>query len=437
MSAPRRDPRTMPAPPYSAEDLTGAVNPLAAHYQAFRVDERLLLTGHSHQAWPDAAADGQRRAFEVAADLVDAKWGAAFDVAERVRDGWRAWLGEPGARVALGTNTHELLLRLLSALDLRRRPRIVTTDGEFHSARRQLDRLAEEGIELVKVPSRPAHGVADRLVEAVDDRTALVLVSSVQFATAHVVGGLDRVADACARVGAELCVDAYHQLGVLPASPTGLDSAWVLGGGYKYCQLGEGNGMLRLPPHADELRPALTGWYADADPLTHETGRTAYADGPDRWAWATYDPTAHFRAAAVLDAHAALGLTIDIAHAVNRRQVTRLEAAIGALDAPPAVLQLDTEVPLDQRGGFVALTSPIAAELRAELARRGVSCDHRGEVLRLGPAPYLSDTQLDDAATALGEVVRARAAGPGAAWVSFPPPGARTPPSGAPGASCA
>jgi kynureninase len=29
--------------------------------------------------------------------------------------------------------------------------------------------------------------------------------------------------------------------------------------------------------------------------------------------------------------------------------------------------------------------------------------DYRGEVLRLGPAPYLSDAQLADAMAALGE----------------------------------
>jgi hypothetical protein len=32
--------------------------------------------------------------------------------------------------------------------------------------------------------------------------------------------------------------------------------------------------------------------------------------------------------------------------------------------------------------------------------------DARGDVLRLGPAPYLSDAQLRDAIGVLGEVVR-------------------------------
>ena len=31
---------------------------LAVHYSRFRVAERLLLTGHSHQAWPDGGFEG-------------------------------------------------------------------------------------------------------------------------------------------------------------------------------------------------------------------------------------------------------------------------------------------------------------------------------------------------------------------------------------------
>jgi len=33
--------------------LYASPNAIARHYSQFRVAERLLLTGHSHQAWPD------------------------------------------------------------------------------------------------------------------------------------------------------------------------------------------------------------------------------------------------------------------------------------------------------------------------------------------------------------------------------------------------
>ena len=67
-------------------------------------------------------------------------------MAARVKSGFAAMLGDTSGSYALGSSTHELLVRFLSALPLRERPRLVTTDGEFHSMRRQLERLAEEGV---------------------------------------------------------------------------------------------------------------------------------------------------------------------------------------------------------------------------------------------------------------------------------------------------
>src|SRR5206468_8344370 len=69
---------------------------------------------------------------------------------------------------------------------------------------------------------------------------------------------LQVVQEACERVGAELLVDAYHALNVVPFSliEEGLQRAYVVGGGYKYCQLGPGNAFLRFPQDSD-LRPVV------------------------------------------------------------------------------------------------------------------------------------------------------------------------------------
>ena len=87
--------------------------PLAQYYSRFRVSERLLLTGHSHQAWPDVGRDGVLEAWDDAALHVDEKWGRAFERAERVRDGFRRWLEAPAAELALDQNTFGLVLRFL------------------------------------------------------------------------------------------------------------------------------------------------------------------------------------------------------------------------------------------------------------------------------------------------------------------------------------
>src|SRR4051812_3955185 len=175
---------------------------LASHYRRFRVSERLLLTGHSHQAWPDVGFEAQQQAWLDAADFVDEKWARAEAQAARVRAGFARLLGTPAAEIALGQNTHELVTRWLSALPLTTRARIVTTTGEFHSLRRQIDRLAEAGLEVVKVPAAPAITLAERLAAEVTDRTAAVLVSSVLFETAEIVPHLEATAATCERRGA-------------------------------------------------------------------------------------------------------------------------------------------------------------------------------------------------------------------------------------------
>jgi kynureninase len=390
-----------------ASELNGSPNPIAAHYSRFRVGERLLLTGHSHQAWPDRAAIGQARAWEDAAEHVDAKWERAFERARRVRVGFAQLLDASPETICLGTSTHELIVKWLSALPLKERPCLVTTDAEFHSARRQLQRLEEQGLRVRRVPARPATTVGERLAMAVDDGVAAVITSTVFYDSAEIAGALEAVARACDKHGADLLLDTYHQLNVVPLSlhAQRLNDAFVTGGGYKYCQLGEGNCFLRSPA-GSRLRPAITGWFAEFGELAGASPDRA-GDGPltMRFAGATYDPTSHYRAAEVFEFFADMGLAAPLLREVSQHQVGLLRSAIDELDVPPEILRR-ANVPLEELGGFLALRSNRAAEIQHELARRGILTDSRGDILRLGPAPYLSDDQLRDAVAGLGEVVR-------------------------------
>lgn len=393
----------------NAEDLRGSPNPLAEHYSRFRVAQRLLLTGHSHQAWPDVAADGQLEAFTDAAEGVDAKWDKAFLKADAVRRGFRLLLDDPSGDYALDANTHALVVRFLSALPLRGKPRLVTTDSEFHTLRRQLARLGEEGIEVVRVPAEPVDTLAARLGAEVNAGTSAVLVSYVLFDSARIVPRLDLLAEICGSAGVELLVDAYHALGVVPLSvpAMGLTSAWITGGGYKYLQLGEGNCFLRLPGHAAELRPVITGWFAEFDALADEANPelVAYSPGGARFAGSTYDPTSHYRAARVFEFFHDHGLTPEFLREVSQHQTGLLASEFDALGAPEEVITRDRSAPREAFGGFLALRSSRAAHLRRALAEHGVLTDSRGEVLRFGPAPYLSDEQLVAAMATLGKVL--------------------------------
>ena len=285
---------------------------------------------------------------------------------------------------------------------------IVSHDLEFHALRRQLDRLGEVGLEVVKVAALPSESVGERIAAAVDDRTAAAFVSAVFYRNAHVAGGLDRALAACDRVGARLVVDAYHALNVLPfdLAARGIEGATVTGGGYKYVQLGEGNAFLRFPADC-ALRPVVTGWFSEfaLKEKMPEKG-VVYGEGPARFAGATYDPTSHYRAAAVFDFFEKRGLTPALLREVSQHQVGLLIDRFDALDLDPTVLARDRSVAMSDIAGFLVLRSPRAGEICKALHARGVFTDYRADVLRMGPAPYLSDSQIEEALNRLGEVCR-------------------------------
>jgi kynureninase len=231
-----------------------------------------------------------------------------------------------------------------------------------------------------------------------------VLVSSVLFETAEIVPHLDVIARACERHGATLIVDAYHHLNVVPfdVHAMGVSQAFVVGGGYKYCQLGEGNCFLRVPKGC-ELRPLVTGWFTEFSALTDRaSGRqVGYGTGGDRFAGATYDPTSHYRAAAVFEFHRQMNLTAARLREISRHQVGLLRDGFERLDLDPAVAHVEP-IPEERRAGFLAIRTPRASAIATALREDNVFADARGDVLRLGPAPYVTDAQLRDGIAALG-----------------------------------
>lgn len=418
--------------PLSSEQLSrlldgssaAEANPLSPYYRNFDVGSRILLTGHSHQAWPDCARDGVLAAFADAARHVDDKWQRAEDQAEKVRRGFAQRLDDPDGGYVLGQNVHELGLRWLSALPayrdaagVRQRLPILTTDQEFHSLRRQLDRLSEYGVAIHKEPM--GRDITSRLGERVSgqgkkggvERFGAVIVSAVSYKEGLHIAGLSELAQVCAATETPLLIDAYHAVNVLPLSVKndGLGSAFIVGGGYKYCQLGEGNCFLRLPA-GHSGRPSLTGWFADVPNLATATSasqQVAYPAGIASYAGSTYDPTSHYRGARVFQFFDDLGLTVDVLRAISQRQMARLTAGIEALNLGQVSLhQPNRRIDVCERAGFLALTVDDGGKWAAALRRHGVWCDARESTLRLGPAPYVSDGQLDAAVAALAVVAK-------------------------------
>jgi selenocysteine lyase/cysteine desulfurase len=375
---------------------------LRAAYGRFLRPGRILLTGHSHQAWPDVAREAQLETFDDAARAVDDKWDGLFEVVAEVGRGVLARMGfDPGDDIAFAQSTHELVFRLLSAVDLDR-ARIVTTTSEFHSLDRQLRRLAEDGVEVVWVDGYPRQTLTERLVAALTPGTTLLAVSAVLFEDAWIVDLRDVLARAI-EVGAVPLVDAYHAFNVVPIEwGSARDAVFVTAGGYKYAAFGNGISWLRVP-RGCTLRPRYTGWFADFAHLADPRDRAApvaYGPGGARFAGATFEGSPFYRARAVLAHWDRFGLDVTALRALSLRQTRRI------LDGLEPARDLEIAAPRDdaRRGGFVTVRHPEAPSLVARLRERDVWVDSRADRLRLGPAPYLRDSEIDAGVAALVEV---------------------------------
>jgi selenocysteine lyase/cysteine desulfurase len=371
---------------------------------------RILLTGHSHQAWPDVVEGALARVFDDAARLVDDKWSeAVFPKIEAVGAAILERMGfPPSDPIAFGKSTHELAYRLITSLPPpQARPRVVSTEGEFHSLYRQLRRLAEEGMDVVWVPAQPREGLADRLLEALVPGTAMLALSAVLFEDAHIVPRLGEILERATSIGAIALVDAYHAFNVVPLEwGPAKDRLFVTAGGYKYAAFGEGICWLRVP-RGCELRPVYTGWFADFGALARERGgEVTYGPGGARFTGATFDPTAFYRAEAVLEHWDRFGLTPERLRVISLRQTERI---IQRFDAAGLGDRVITPRESERRGGFVAVRAEEAASIVGRLRERGVLVDSRGSLLRLGPAPYLTDAEIDRGSdAAIEEIQRVR-----------------------------
>ena len=371
---------------------------LRAHFSRFLTAEpgRLHFAAHSHHPWPDATRDAQLRAWDDAARLQDGKWEevlgpltarCAAAVAGHLR------LPDP-ATIAFAPNTHEFVRRILSAMPAGRPPRVLTTDGEFHSFARQAARLEEDGlIAVTRIPSEPGGGCLARLAEAARAGFDLIWVSEVFFQSGYALTGLEALAEAAGE--AVLVIDGYHAFMALPVDLSRLaDRAFYTSGGYKYGMAGEGACFLHCPP-GWLPRPRDTGWYAAFGALAASDGRVGYAEDGRRFLGATFDPSGLYRLDAALRWVAETGLTVAAIHAHAHALQERFCAGLAGTGLDPACLAVPLSEP--RRGNFLAFDIEDAGGWQGRLDAARIVTDRRGRRLRFGFGPYQTTEEVDEA----------------------------------------
>lgn len=348
---------------------------------------------HSHHYWPDVTYEAMIEYWNDSARLVDDKWN--YILGTKVPQTQKLIadilnLNHP-ENICFASNTHELILRLLSTFQ--KKIKILTTDSEFYSFSRQIHRLAELNlIELTVVSASPDNNFSERLIKEIEKNDFdMIFFSQVFFNSGLVVKNLEDIVEAIRNPETLIVIDGYHGFMAIPTDLSEIqDRVFYMAGSYKYAQGGEGCCFMTIPKGFNK-NPAITGWYAGFQDL--ENNSTAVTFNPDgsRFAGSTLDYTALYRLHAVLNLFKEQGLTVLEMHLYVQKLQNAFLNEIEKLNHPHLNrknLILEDE---QNHGHFFSFKLPdveICNRLKKELRECNVITDSRKNILRFGFGIY-------------------------------------------------
>jgi kynureninase len=387
-----------------------AADPLAEKRHEFVVPAGVIyLDGNSLGALPQATPA------RVAA-VMEHEWGGDLitswnkhgwiDLPRRVGDKIAGLIGAaPGEVVVADSTSINLFKVLAAALALNPGRRVILSERDNFPT----DLYIAQGlIELLGHRHELRLVAADALAGAIDDETAVLLLSHIDYRTGAVHDMAALTAAAHGR-GALAIWDLAHSAGALAVDLGAAKADFAVGCGYKFLNGGPGAPafVFVATPHQADARQPLSGWLGHAAPFAFESAYRP-APGIDRFICGT-PPILSLRA---LEVGVDLALSVDTA-LVRAKAMALTDLFIRVVEQECAGFGLALISPRDatRRGSQVSFTHAQAYPVMQALIARGVIGDVRApDILRFGFAPlYLRFVDAWDAADALREVLATRA----------------------------
>jgi len=328
-------------------------------------------------------------------DANGAEWEVWVERADAARAAFARLLRADTSELAVTTSVTQGVSGIVSALDLRARPRIVISEYEFPTVGQIAHAQELRGAEVVHVrPEADGSIPPERFAEAIDERTALVCCTTVSYRTGH-RHDVAEIARLAHEAGALCLADSYQAIGAIDFDAHGMGVDLVTGGTVKYLLGSSGLGFLYVRRELlPQLLPSQTGWFADEDIFQMDISDYSPAADARRFDAGT-PPVPNIYAGL-----AGMSIVEEAGTAAIEQHVAGLTARlIAGLDELGAVVV--TPRAADRRGPLVCVKSTDVRTLVDTLDAARIVCSERDSNLRISLHLYNVDEDVDTILEAL------------------------------------
>ena len=358
------------------------------------INELVHLNHAAVAPWPRRSCDAVARFADENMRLGSKHYPRWLLVEQRLKRNLARLINAPSSDdIALVKNTSEALSFVAYGLQWRSGDNIISSNQEFPSNRIVWESLGRHGVEFREADLSTGPTPEDALLALVDQRTRLITISSIQYASGLRMD-LERIGAFCRQNNILFCIDAIQSIGALQFDIQRIRADFVMADGHKWLLGPEGLGLFYCRPEIrDQLQLTQYGWHM-VDPLGDYTTRN----------WQVTATARRFECGSpnmigihALEASTALLLEYGMEH-VEEQLLGNSRYLFEQLNQSGKMELLNNQN--EGRYGGIVTFKPRHGDLDTlfrHLTQNGIFCAQRGGGIRFSPHFYTPREQLDKA----------------------------------------
>ncbi len=303
--------------------------------------------------------------------------------------------------IALLKNTSEALSVVADGIQWQPGDNIVSTSEEFPSNRIPWLAQADKGVSLKEISIADIEHAEQALLDACDEQTRLLTVSSVQYGSGRRLN-LELLGQACRDRDILFCIDSIQSLGVLRMDVQAANADFVMADAHKWMLGPEGIALFYC---RDEIREQLQlhqfGWHMIENAGNYDQQGWQPAKSAKRFECGSPNMMGIFALSASLELIADVGIDV-----ISQQIMTNTRQIIDYVHNKPnfTLLTPDSD---ERRAGIVTfrIEDKDNASIYRSLMKNSVVCANRKGGIRLSPHFYTSQATIQKGLEILDSII--------------------------------